>query len=187
MAESLFDQLKKSGLVNDQKAKQAQKAKGKAQFLQTKQKKTEKKSAPVDDAVAKAAREKAERARQLNLERQQQQVVRAARAEVRQIIESNRLERFEGPIAYHFTDGRTVKTLAVNQLTHRRLMAAEVRIVRQESGQESGYALLPAEAAARVEQRDRSALIAVPGHKTPLSKEEQAYYARFEVPEDLMW
>lgn len=187
MAESLFDQLKKAGLVNDQKAKQAQKAKGKAQFQQTKQGKAQKNAdvAPstVDDAVAKAAQEKAERARQLNLERQQQQAKKAAQAEVRQIIESNRLSRYEGTIPYRFADDNKVKTLEVNQETHQRLVSFKVRIARIEGG----YALIPATAAAKIEQRDPDALIPIPETSTSLSKEDQDHYAQFEVPDDLIW
>lgn len=187
MAESLFDQLKKAGLVNDQKAKQAQKAKGKAQFQQTKQSKAQKgtETTPIaaDDSVARAAQEKAERARQLNLERQQQQAKKAAQAEVRQIIESNRLSRYEGPITYHFADDGKVKTLEVNQETHQRLVSARIRIARFESG----YALIPAAAADKIEQRDTSVLIPIPETDASVSKEDQDYYAQFEVPDDLIW
>jgi uncharacterized protein len=190
MAESLFDQLKKSGLVNDQKAKQAQKAKGKAQFQQTKQHKAQKSAqknaeAPseIDDPVVKAAREKAERARQLNLERQQQQAKKAAQAEVRQIIETHRLGQYEGPITYRFADDNKVKALEVNQETHQRLVSARVRIARFEGG----YALIPAAAAAKVEQRDTDVLIPLPENEASVSKEDQDYYAQFEVPDDLMW
>lgn len=187
MAESLFDQLKKSGLVSEQKAKQAKKAKGKAQFQQTKQNKAQKshEDAPSasDDPVARAAEEKAERARQLNRERQQEQAKKAAQAEVRQIIESNRLSGYEGSVRYHFADNGTVKTLDVNHHTHQRLACAQVRIARFDGG----YALISAIAAEKIEQRDADVLIAVPQAKVPLSKEDQDYYAQFEVPDDLMW
>jgi len=190
MAESLFDQLKKAGLVNEQKAKQAQKAKGKAQFQQTKQSKAHKntEAQPSEegdkgDPLAKAAQEKAERARQLNLERQQQQAKKAAQAEVRQIIESNRLSRYEGPIAYRFADDSKVKTLEVNRETHQRLVSSKIRIARFEGG----YALIPAAAATKVEQRDPNALIPLQEAAASLSKEDQDYYTRFEVPDDLIW
>ena len=187
MAESLFDQLKKAGLVNEQKAKQAQKAKGKAQFQQTKQSKAQKHQEALpsasDDSVARAAEEKAERARQLNLERQQQLAKKAAQAEVRQIIESNRLSRFEGPIAYHFADNGTVKTLEVNRETHHRLVTAGIRIARFGGG----YALIPAAAAAKIEPRDAEVLIPQPEAHSSLPPEEQDFYARFEIPDDLIW
>ncbi|ACX97038.1 DUF2058 domain-containing protein [Halothiobacillus neapolitanus] len=187
MAESLFDQLKKSGLVSEQKAKQAKKAKGKAQFQQTKQSKAQKSQEALpsasDDPVARAAEEKAERARQLNLERQQQLAKKAMQAEVRQIIESNRLSGYEGSVRYHFADNGTVKTLGVNHQTHQRLGCAQVRIARFDGG----YALIPAIAAEKIEQRDPDVLIAVPQAEAALSKEEKDYYAQFDVPDDLMW
>jgi len=187
MAESLFDQLKKAGLVSDQKANKAKKAKGKAQFQQTKQSKsqpaTSDASSEIGDPVAKAAQAKAERARQLNLERQQQQAKKAEQAEVRQIIETNRLSHYEGPIAYRFADGNTVKVLEVNQETHQRLVSARMRIARFEGG----YALIPAAAADKIEQRDNSVLIPIPENASSLSKEDQDHYAQFEVPDDLIW
>lgn len=187
MAESLFDQLKKTGLVNEQQAKQAQKAKGKAQFQQTKQNKaqknTEAPSTGPADAVAQRAEEKAERARQLNRERQQQQAKKAALAEVRQIIETHRLSGFEGNITYRFADDHTVKTLQVNHETHQRLGSLKLRVARLDGS----YALIPAAAAAKIEQRDNHTLIPVPEANASLSKEDQDYYAQFEVPDDLMW
>lgn len=186
MAESLFDQLKKTGLVNEQKAKQAQKTKAKAQFQQTKQSKAQVDAAPKAsvDAAANALKEKAERARLLNRERQQQQAKRAAEAEVRQIIESNRLSGFEGPLTYYFADNHKVKTLNVNQKMHQRLVAAEVRIARLDGG----YALIPAASADKVELRGVDALIPVPTPSADklLTKEEQDYYAKYEVPDDLV-
>lgn len=187
MAESLFDQLKKSGLVSEQKAKQAKKAKGKAQFQQTKQSKAQKSNEAIplvsDDSVARAAEEKAERARQLNRERQQEQAKKAAQAEVRQIIETNRLSRYEGAITYHFADKGKVKILEVNQETHRRLASSRIRIARFDGG----YALIPATAAEKIEQREADVLIPVPQAEASPSKEDQEYYARFEVPDDLNW
>ena len=193
MANSLFDQLKNAGLVNEQKAKQTQKAKGKAEFQQTKQAKAQKNSATpapedaitqaITQAASRAAAEKAERARQLNRERQQQQAHKAAQAEVRQIIETHRITGFEGTMPYHFTDADTVKTLNVNSPTHHRLAAALIRIARFDGG----YLLIPAAAAAKIEQRDTTVLIPLPKTATNLSPEEQAHYAQFDVPDDLIW
>ncbi|MGD9500691.1 MAG: DUF2058 domain-containing protein [Halothiobacillus sp.] len=187
MAESLFDQLKKSGLVSEQKAKQAKKAKGKAQFQQTKQSKAQKnnEATPLasDDSVARAAEEKAERARQLNIERQQQLAKKAMQAEVRQIIESNRLSGYEGSVRYHFADNGKVKTLEVNRETHQRLVSSRIRIARFDGG----YALIPAIAAEKIEQRDTNALIPIPQNDASVLKEDQDYYAQFEVPDDLTW
>ncbi|OZB80436.1 MAG: hypothetical protein B7X28_06725, partial [Halothiobacillus sp. 13-55-253] len=90
---------------------------------------------------------------------------------------------YEGSVRYHFADNGTVKTLGVNHQTHQRLGCAQVRIARFDGG----YALIPAIAAEKIEQRDADVLIAVPQAEVPLSKEDQDYYAQFDVPDDLMW
>ena len=183
MAGSLFDQLKKAGLVDDKKAQKAKKEK----YQQTKQNKGKKGQQPVQNEAAKlaveAAKQKAERDLKLNQERKQQQDQKAALAELRQIIESNRMSNFEGDVAYNFADETTVKTLNVNKKTQRALITGTIRLARFEGG----YALIPSDAAEKVEQRDASVLIPLAGVDDSISQEDQDYYAQFEVPDDLVW
>lgn len=183
MAGSLFDQLKKAGLVDDKKAQKAKKEK----YQQTKQNKGKKGQQPVLNDAAKlateAAKQKADRDLQLNLERKQQQEKKAALAELRQIIESNRMSGFEGDVAYNFADESTVKTLNVNKKTQRALVAGTIRLARFVGS----YALIPAEAADKVGLRDSSILIPLAAVDESISQEDQDYYAQFEVPDDLIW
>lgn len=184
MAGSLFDQLKKAGLVDDKKAQKAKREK----YQQTKQSKGKKgQTSTLNEAAQlalKASQEKAERDLQLNLERKQQQEQRAALAELRQIIDSNRISGFEGEFAYNFADGKAVKTIHVNKKSQRSLMAGAVRLAR--SGE--SYVLIPSEAAERIEQRDATVLIPLTSDvDESLSQEDRAYYAQFEIPDDLIW
>ncbi|MEA3404628.1 MAG: DUF2058 domain-containing protein [Pseudomonadota bacterium] len=183
MAGSLFDQLKKSGLVNEQQAKKAKREK----YQQTKKSKGKKGGQAVNneaaELAAKAAQEKAEKDRQLNLERKQQQEKRALQAEVLQIIKTNQVTNFKGDIAYNFADGEAVKTLYVNRKTQKSLIAETLRIARFNGG----YALISIEAAEKVEQRDKDVLIPLVGEDDSISKEDQDYYAQFEIPDDLVW
>ncbi|WP_019556151.1 DUF2058 domain-containing protein [Thiomicrorhabdus arctica] len=183
MAGSLFDQLKKAGLVDDKKAQKAKKEK----YQQTKQSKGKKGQKPVVNEVTKiaeeAAKQKNERDLQLNLERKQQQEKKATLAELRQIIETNRMSGFEGDVVYNFADESTVKTLSVNKKIQRALVAGTIRLARFEGG----YALIPIEAANKVDQRDHSVLISMAVVDESISQEDQDYYAQFEVPDDLIW
>lgn len=182
MAGSLFDQLKKAGLVDEKKAQKAKKEK----YQQTKQKKGKKGAVQQSDAAQlaqQAAQQKAERDRQLNQERQKAQEHKANIAAVRQLIESNRLNGYEGDVAYNFVDDQAVKTLNVNSKTHRELVAERLRIARFDGG----YALIPQETAEKVAQRDAQVLIALSVTDESISKEDQAYYAQFEIPDDLVW
>ncbi|APZ43612.1 DUF2058 domain-containing protein [Acidihalobacter ferrooxydans] len=182
MAGTLFDQLKQAGLVDDKKAQQVKREK----HQQRKQAKGKQPSR--DDAAstraAKAAAQKAERDRQLNRERQQQLADKAEQAALRQMIEANRLSGWEGDLAHHFTDGKVIKTLYTTADIRARLAAGRVRIARCDGG----YALLPSVTAEKIEQRGGTdVLIPLPQDTAPLTDEDREYYAKFEVPDDLIW
>jgi len=185
MAGSLFDQLKKSGLVNDKKAKQIQREK-QQQTKKNKANKSKKGQTVVSESAqlaAKVAQEKAEHDRQLNLQRQQEQAEKAKKAELIQIIESNSLKDFNGEIAYNFADGSVVKTLHVNAKTHKQLSIDALRIARFKGG----YALVSVEAAEKIIQRDENILIGAVASDDSMSQEDKDYYAKFEIPDDLVW
>ena len=183
MAGSLFDQLKKSGLVDDKKAKQIKKQK----YQQAKQKKGKKGQPVVSEAAQlaeQAAKQKQERDRQLNLERQQAQEKKAIQAAVQQRIESNRLTHYKGDMTYQFVDDSTVKTLNVNKKIHQRLTSGEIRIVIFGGG----YALVESAVAEKIEQADANLLIPLPSaQEENMSEEDKDYYAQFEIPDDLVW
>jgi len=182
MAGSLFDQLKKAGLVDEKKAQKAKKEK----YQQNKQKKGKKAKNEVSETArlaAEAAAKKAENDRQLNLERQQKQEKKEQQAALRQVILSNQMKGFEGEKAYNFADGSAVKTLNVNAKMHKLLVKEQVRLARFEGG----YALIPEEAVKKIESRDKSVLIPLAGKDDSLSKEDEDYYAQFEIPDDLDW
>jgi len=182
MAGNLFDQLKKAGLIDEKKAQKAKKAK----YQQTKQKKGKKGELELNEAAklaAKVAQEKAERDRQLNLERKQAQEKKAAQAELCQLIESNRLSNYDGNVVYNFADDHKVKTFNVTQKIYKQLVAGTVRVARFESG----YVLISDLVAEKVELRDKTVLIPIAGEDESISKEDQDYYAQFEVPDDLIW
>ena len=133
--------------------------------------------------AAKAAQEKAEHDRQLNLQRQQEQAEKAKQAELLQIIESNQLKNYEGDMAYNFVDDSLVKTLNVNTKTHKQLSRDALRIARFNGG----YALVSAEVAEKIKQRDESVLIGSTASDDSMSQEDKDYYAKFEIPDDLVW
>lgn len=180
---SLLEQMKKAGLVNEHKAKQAKKEK----YQQTKQAKS---NNALDDGQTEAAKlaaevaaQKAEKDRQLNLARQQQQVEKAKQAELKQILESNRLSGFGGDIAFNFADDNKVKTLKVNPKTHHGLVNGTLRIARFNDD----YILISDVAAEKVAQRDAGVLIAFSQADDGIADEDKDYYAKFQIPDDLVW
>jgi len=175
---SLLEQMKKAGLVNEHKAKQAKKEK----YQQTKQQKPSAGNEAAELA-AQAAALKVEKDRQLNLERQQQLAEKAKQAELKQILTSNRLNGFGGEIAYSFADNNKVKTLKVNAKTHHGLVNGLIRIARFNED----YILISDVAAEKVAQRDENVLVPVVANDDGLSDEERDYYAKFAIPDDLVW
>lgn len=176
---SLLEQMKKAGLVNEHKAKQVKKEK----YQQTKQGKQNSAVNEAAELAAQAAALKAEKDRQLNLARQQQQAEKAKQAELKQILETNRLSGFGGEIAFNFADDNQVKTLKVNAKTHAGLVRGAIRIARFNDD----YILISDVAAEKVAQRDASVLIAFSQADDGLSDEERDYYAKFAIPDDLVW
>jgi uncharacterized protein YaiL (DUF2058 family) len=195
MAGSLLDQMKKAGLVNEHKAKQAKKEK----YQQTKQQQQQGgKNAVADPTVAHtetktaaqlaadAAAQKAEKDRQLNAERQQQQAQKAKQAELKQILAVHTLKNTTGDQLFNFADGAQVKSVAVNAKTHAGLVAGSIRIVRWEGG----HLLVSADMVDKINQRDDQLLIPLATDSTMddgLSAEDRDYYAKFAIPDDLSW
>ena len=185
MAGSLFDQLKSSGLVDDKKAKKLKQEK----HQQTKKQKANKsKKGNIEQTeaqrlAAQAAQDKAKRDQKLNQQRQQEQAEKAKRAELKQIIESNQIQHYQGDIAYQFADDATVKTLHINAKTQKGLAQEQLKIVHFNNG----YAIVGVAIIDKILQRDPDALVQGKSHENELSEEDKAYYDKFAIPDDLVW
>ncbi len=107
---SLQDQLLKAGLADEKKAKSIRSEKRKRRKQQPKG------AVQVNEAEIRARQareEKAERDRQLNLERQLAAERKAIQAQIRQLVESNRLDRSRGETSYQFVHGKKIKNILV--------------------------------------------------------------------------
>lgn len=176
---SLQDQLLKAGLVDAKKASKIKKTKHK----QAKQKQKNKVE-QVDEAklaAQKAQAEKAERDRQLNLERKQEAERKAVAAQIRQLVEMNRLPT-EGELAYNFTDEGAIKRLYIDEEQQKQLGNGRLCIIKLDGD----YQLIPTAVADKARQRDESITI-LSNQPTEAADDEDDYYADFKVPDDLMW
>jgi len=184
---SLQEQLLKSGLVGAGQAKAVKSEKHK----QVKQKQHNKASV-VDDLkeqAQKARLEQAERARQLNQQRKQDEDKKQLAAQIKQLIEQNRLpqsngfpEKSENSIPYHFTDDNKVKTLYLSEEMREKLSNGQLAIVKL--GQR--YEVIPANAAEKIKARNATSIIVF--NESNLSKDSQEDpYAAYKVPDDLTW
>jgi uncharacterized protein YaiL (DUF2058 family) len=149
MRNPLQEQLLKAGLAKkgkvDQIAReQVKQRQGKAVAPQVDQ--------PIDTQRLQA--ERAERDRALAAERNAQLRTNELRAQVRQIIEVNKVKR-EGEIAYRFTVGEAIQSVLVNESLRAQLAKGTLVIVRSDTG----FELLPREAAEKIYARDETAIV----------------------------
>lgn len=184
MRTPLQEQLLKAGLAKKGKLAQVVRE-------QTKQRHA-KGAQPVDvDKVdaAKLHAERVERDRQLAAERNAQARQREMLAQVRQIIEMHKLAS-TGEIPYAFDEGDLIKRIHVDAV--QRMQLAKGALVIARHGDD--YVLLPRAAADKVLERDPASIVldhragnAGDAASQNNSGDDDAFYARFEVPDDLVW
>ena len=171
---SLQEQLLNSGLTNSAKLKAVRSEKRK-QHKQQRHSETNK----VDEAkvlVQKKQEEQVEKDRLLNQLRQEQAVKKEIAAQIKQLVEQNRLEQDEDGVKYNFTDENKVKTVYLSDEVRNQLIQGRVAIVKSEQR----YELVPLAIARKIEQRDRNCM-------PESEKHDDDPYAAFQVPDDLMW
>jgi uncharacterized protein YaiL (DUF2058 family) len=190
MAGSLRDQLLKTGLVDEKKLKQVTKDKRDEKKQQHQHQKHAGKSAPTPADVARqrAAQtqaEQAERDRAANLKKQETAARKALYVEVRQLINSNRVERKGGELPFRFRDGDKIEKIYVNDVLLKQLANGQVGITRIAKE----YIVVPAEAMARLQERDPQnqtrMWVSLAGESEKPAEDDP--YAQFQVPDDLMW
>lgn len=181
MRNPLQDQLLKAGLAKKSQATQAVRE-------QNKQRQDKAAGPSAEQLEAERVRaEKVERDRALAAERNAQARAHEVRAQVRQIVETNKVKR-QGEIDYRFSDGGAIKTLLVDKALRTQLASGALVIARHDDG----YELLPRAAAEKVYARDPSMIVldhaaAKPDETANAQSEDDAYYAQFQVPDDLIW
>jgi len=179
---SLQEQLMNSGLIDKQKAKQAQTEK------RRKAKQKKKKGSVVVSDLQKAVQEKAERQKQQDLERnkqtQEELAKRAAHGKLIQMIAQHCEKDYQGELDYHFTYENKVKRIAVTTEIQQGLIKGLFAICVLNDA----FYLINKEAAEKLREIDESVLVALHDqtNNEPASDEDDPY-AEFAIPDDLMW
>ncbi|KGD73737.1 hypothetical protein HA49_10855 [Tatumella morbirosei] len=174
---TLQEQMLKAGLVSSKKMEKVQR--------------TAKKSRVQAREAREAVEEnkKAQQARDRQLSEQQKQAAQSKeyKAQIRQLIEMNRIPRTDGPVSFNFTDNNLIKNLSVDNKTHTQLTQGRLAIARLiTENNRSEYAIIPAIVADKIAQRDADYIIL----NSPVSDQEPDEddpYADFKIPDDLMW
>ncbi len=183
MRNALQEQLLKAGLAKKGKVDQVVREQAKQRQGKV--------AAAVDPARAeaeKARQERIERDRALDAERKLQAEARERLAQARQIVDQNRVV-VRGEEAYRFTDGAVIRTVLVDAGIRAQLAKGALVVVRDGT---DGYAIVPRAAADKVASREPSLVVvdhssSQTGAEPVDASSDEAYYSRFQVPDDLVW
>lgn len=175
---TLQEQLLKAGLVTSKKMDKVQRT----------AKKSRVQAREAREAVEENKKAQLERDKQLNEQHRQAALSKEYKAQVKQLIEMNKIDISKGNIGFNFTDNNLIKKIMVDKLTQSQLISGRLAIARlqAENSEESHYAIIPASVADKIAQRDANSIVL----NSALSQEAQDEddpYADFKVPDDLMW
>jgi len=175
---TLQEQMLKAGLVTSKKMAKVQKTAKKSR-VQVRE---------AREAVEENKKAQLERDKQLSEQQKQAALSKEYKAQVKQLIEMNRIDISKGDIGFNFTDNNLIKKIVVDKLTQAQLISGRLAIARLvvDNSGVSAYAIIPASVADKIAQRDANSIVL----NSALSHEEQDEedsYADFKVPDDLMW
>ncbi|MFK3661292.1 MULTISPECIES: DUF2058 domain-containing protein [Enterobacterales] len=175
---TLQEQMLKAGLVSSKKVAKVQRT----------AKKSRVQAREAREAVEENKKAQLERDKELSEQQKQATLAKEYKAQVKQLIEMNRITVARGNIDFNFTDGTLIKKIVVDKATQTQLINGRLAIARLlvEGSSDAQYAIIPASVADKIAQRDASSIVL----NSALSQEEQDEddpYADFKVPDDLMW
>ncbi|MFL6578534.1 MAG: DUF2058 domain-containing protein [Povalibacter sp.] len=184
MSMSLREQLLAAGLVSKKQAQQAEKGERDNRHQQVKGRAPAPNEAQQRAAQAAAAA-KAARDQELNRQRQEQLERKAKAAQIKQLIEENRLPKLETEEYYNFVDRGKVRRMYVDAQRREQIIRGDVVIVRFEGKYD---VVLPA-IAERIRERDARAVVNLnPAENAAESAANpDDPYKDFVVPDDLRW
>jgi len=177
---SLQEQLMKAGLVDKKKVNKVQQEK-------SKQHKEELRSGTkaVDqsrEAALEQQRKAAERARELNAQRDAAASQKAIMAQVVQMVQQHRQPKGNGDVAYNFTIGSKIDRIYVSNAVQQHLVNGRLVIVVLDGVAE----LVPKVVGEKIAERAPEVVVAV---KTAASEQpaEDDPYADYKIPDDFTW
>ena len=148
---TLQEQMLKAGLVTSKKMAKVQR--------------TAKKSRVQDrearEAVEENKKAQLERDKLLSEQQKQATLAKEFKAQVKQLIEMNRITVAKGDIGFNFTDNNLIKKIYVDKLTQTQLINGRLAIARlsTDNSAESEYAIIPASVADKIAQRDATSIV----------------------------
>ncbi len=179
MSMSLREQLLAAGLVSKKQAEQAERQQKQKHHQHAKGKPSQADEARRAAQQAQAA--KAARDQELNLKRQQEAEQKARAAQIRQLIDENRLPKLETDDYFNFVDRGKVRRMAVDAQRREQLIKGTVAIVRFEGK----YDVVLPEIAEKIRERNPKAVVSLNAAESTPAEDDP--YKDFVVPDDLRW
>lgn len=176
---SLQEQLMKAGLVDKKKVNKAKQEKSKQwkEELRT--------GVQAVDATREAAldqqRKNAERARELNAQRDAAAAQKALMAQVLQMVRQHRQPKGNGDVAYNFTLGSKIDRIHVSNAVQQHLVHGRLAIVVLDGTVE----LVPKVVADKIAERAPEVVVTV--KKAASAPAEDDPYADYKIPDDFTW
>ena len=178
MSLSLREQLLQAGLVGSKQVKKAEQEK-RQQAKKNPAAQSEKQQALQKEQAEKIARDK-----ELNRKRDEDRQRQAKLAEIRQIVEQNRLPRIESDEYFNFVHRNKVHRIAVDASLRERITSGQVILVRYGKF----YAPVLPDIAEKVRERDAASIVDLKAQVSATDQpDEDDPYKDFAVPDDLMW
>jgi uncharacterized protein YaiL (DUF2058 family) len=186
---SLQEQLLKAGLVDEDRLKQADKERRKrdSQSRKSAGKKAPKKQNAASAAAQKRKAEQRAREQALNEQRKQAASQKEIAAQVRQLVQDNRLDRAGGEIPYSFVYRKKIKKIFVNEAQKQQLADGKLAIatfVLTNEGRR--FELVPMPVAKKIAERDAEAVVELSGQDEAGADADDPY-ADYKIPDDLTW
>ncbi|MBT0352091.1 DUF2058 domain-containing protein [Morganella morganii subsp. morganii] len=175
---TLQEQMLKAGLVTSKKMDKVRRT----------AKKSRVQAREAREAVEENKKAQLERDKQLSEQQKQAVLSREYKAQVKQLIEMNRIIISKGSIDFNFTDNNVIKSIAVDKTTQSQLISGRLAIARlsTENSAVSEYAIIPAVVADKITQRDAESIV-LNNALAQDEADEDDPYADFKIPDDLMW
>lgn len=181
---SLQEQLLKAGLIDAKKAKTVDKEKRKENKAARKSK-----EGIIDETrilAEQALAEKARHNRERNLQLQEQANQKAIAAQIRQMIQLNKLNKGKPEVGFNFVDDSKIKKMYIGKDLQHQLGIGNLAIVKLLDSGETRYEIVPAKCAQKIAQRNAGCVLML-NEKTATAIEEDDPYAAYQIPDDLMW
>ena len=183
MAKSLQEQLMGSGLVDKKQAKKIQKEK-RQKRKQTPKGLLQEEAIQKQDLVDKQKQEKIEKDRELNRLKKAEQDKKAIKAQIIQLIQTNKIKRQNGDIGFQFVVNKQIKKLYIDEEQQGYLLRGKLAITQQNDE----FFIVPTAVAEKISQRDDAVVVYLETNQNETNESlEDDPYKDFVIPDDLMW